>query len=219
MRIAVLPASILVRPVCRACGTLLSLDGGLCPCPILRHSRARGIPVGGPERRSAQRGLGFFIGIPIHSLVRQGHPLCPSVGSLCHYARGNSSSGRRRRALCWNARCPRPSLWPEPSGTPVHSSWICVCVSGIRHRRGPANRNIFFSCLSILLLLPVSISGIGVREVFSIFFFSDLDASPEQAVAFSWLLLSLSLVVALIGAGVHVWGTLSPLQPSSEKNA
>lgn len=64
---------------------------------------------------------------------------------------------------------------------------------------------IFFSSLSILLLLPVSVSGVGVREVFSIFFFKALDASAAQAVAFSWLLLSLSLLVALIGAGVHVW--------------
>lgn len=77
---------------------------------------------------------------------------------------------------------------------------------------------IFFSCLSILLLLPVSISGIGVREVFSIFFFSVLDASPEQAVAFSWLLLSLSLVVALIGAGVQVWELYRPSN-RLEKNA
>jgi len=64
---------------------------------------------------------------------------------------------------------------------------------------------IFFFCLSIILILPISVSGLGVREVFSIFFFKILDASAEQAVAFSWLLLFLGIVVALVGAGVQVW--------------
>lgn len=69
----------------------------------------------------------------------------------------------------------------------------------------PLTATIFFSCLSIILLLPISISGIGVREVFSIFFFKALHTSAEQAVAFSWLLLFLGLVVAIIGAGVQIW--------------
>jgi uncharacterized protein (TIRG00374 family) len=69
----------------------------------------------------------------------------------------------------------------------------------------PLAATIFFSGLSIILLVPISISGIGVREVFSIFFFKGLHASAEQAVAFSWLLLVLGLIVALVGAGVQIW--------------
>lgn len=64
---------------------------------------------------------------------------------------------------------------------------------------------IYFSCLSIILLLPISISGLGVRDVFSVFFFGILHASAGQAVAFSWLLFFLGLTVALVGAGVQIW--------------
>jgi glycosyltransferase 2 family protein len=69
---------------------------------------------------------------------------------------------------------------------------------------------IFYSSLSFILLLPVSISGIGVREVFAIFFFKVLDQSAEQAVAFSLFLLLLSSVIALSGAAVQVWELYRP---------
>ena len=74
----------------------------------------------------------------------------------------------------------------------------------------PLTATIFFSCLSVILLMPISISGIGVREVFSIFFFKALHTSAEQAVAFSWLLLFLGLVVAIVGAGVQIWELCRP---------
>jgi uncharacterized membrane protein YbhN (UPF0104 family) len=80
----------------------------------------------------------------------------------------------------------------------------------------PLTATIFFSCLSVILLLPISISGIGVREVFSIFFFKTLHASAEQAVAFSWLLLFLGLVVAIVGAGMQIWELCRPSNPCNK---
>jgi uncharacterized protein (TIRG00374 family) len=58
--------------------------------------------------------------------------------------------------------------------------------------------------LSLLDLLPVSISGIGTRDVALIFLFGLKGISPEQAVAFSLLYLFMSYwLIALIGAGVY----------------
>gem|GEM_PF-6915061 len=80
----------------------------------------------------------------------------------------------------------------------------------------PLTATIFFSCLSIILLVPISISGIGVREVFSIFFFKALHTGAEEAVAFSWLLLFLGLVVAIVGAGVQIWELCRPSTPGDK---
>jgi len=58
--------------------------------------------------------------------------------------------------------------------------------------------------ISLLDLLPISISGIGTRDVALIFFFGLKSISAEQAVAFSFLYLFMSYwLIALIGAGVY----------------
>ena len=58
--------------------------------------------------------------------------------------------------------------------------------------------------ISLLDLLPISISGIGTRDVALIFLFGLKDISAEQAVAFSLLYLFMSYwLIALIGAGVY----------------
>jgi len=58
--------------------------------------------------------------------------------------------------------------------------------------------------LGLLDLLPISISGIGTRDVALIFLFGLKGISPEQAVAFSLLYLFMSYwLIALIGAGVY----------------
>lgn len=59
--------------------------------------------------------------------------------------------------------------------------------------------------LSLLDLLPISISGIGTRDVALIFLFGLQGISAEQAVAFSLLYLFMSYwLVALIGAAVYL---------------
>lgn len=58
--------------------------------------------------------------------------------------------------------------------------------------------------LSLLDLLPISISGIGTRDVALIFLFGLKGISPEQAVAFSLLYLFMSYwLIALIGAAIY----------------
>ncbi len=59
--------------------------------------------------------------------------------------------------------------------------------------------------LSLLDLLPISISGIGTRDVALIFLFGLKGISPELAVAFSLLYLFMSYwLIALIGAAVYL---------------
>lgn len=59
--------------------------------------------------------------------------------------------------------------------------------------------------ISLLDLLPISISGIGTRDIALIFLFGLKNISAEQAVAFSLLYLFMSYwLIALIGAGVYL---------------
>lgn len=64
---------------------------------------------------------------------------------------------------------------------------------------------VFYSLLSVLLALPVSISGLGVRDVFAASIFTAFGLNPESGVAFSWLLLGLSIPSALIGGAIQLW--------------
>lgn len=64
---------------------------------------------------------------------------------------------------------------------------------------------VFYPLLSVLLALPVSISGVGVRDVFAASMFTAFGLNPESGVAFSWLLLGLSIPSALIGGGIQLW--------------
>jgi len=68
------------------------------------------------------------------------------------------------------------------------------------------NINISFFYLAIcsaiaclMTLIPVSISGIGTRDITLIFLFSFLGISSESAVAISMLTLSISIIMALTG--------------------
>lgn len=59
--------------------------------------------------------------------------------------------------------------------------------------------------LGLLDLLPISISGIGTRDIALIFLFGLKGIAPEQAVAFSLLYLFMSYwLIALVGAAVYL---------------
>jgi len=63
---------------------------------------------------------------------------------------------------------------------------------------------VFYALLSVLLALPISISGVGVRDVLAAGMFTAFSLNPESGVAFSWLQLGLSLPVALIGGIIQL---------------
>jgi uncharacterized protein (TIRG00374 family) len=61
----------------------------------------------------------------------------------------------------------------------------------------------FLSLLTLVELLPISISGIGTREAAAILLFSFIGFSADKAVAFSLIYLVLGYwVISLIGAGI-----------------
>ena len=86
---------------------------------------------------------------------------------------------------------------------PFIYGWILALAIGI-------NIGIFYfflviPVLSLLDLLPISISGIGTRDVALIFLFGLQGISPEQAIAFSLLYLFMSYwLIALAGAAVYL---------------
>lgn len=68
---------------------------------------------------------------------------------------------------------------------------------------------IFISVIGIINLLPISISGIGVRDVSLAFFFSQIGRSREEAIALSCLILSMVFVWSLISL-IALW--IKPLK-------
>lgn len=63
----------------------------------------------------------------------------------------------------------------------------------------------FYPLLSFLLALPVSVSGVGVRDVFAAGMFTAFHLNPSSGVAFSWLLLAVGIPNAFVGGGIQLW--------------
>lgn len=62
----------------------------------------------------------------------------------------------------------------------------------------------FFAMVSVAVLIPISISGIGVRDWVSVLFFTSINLDRPAAVAFSWLQLAGGLIVATVGGLVQI---------------
>lgn len=63
---------------------------------------------------------------------------------------------------------------------------------------------VFYSMVSVLVSLPVTISGLGLRDWFSLTFFQSMWGDGQAGVAYAWLALALGLILALIGAAVQI---------------
>jgi len=71
---------------------------------------------------------------------------------------------------------------------------------------GPTALLAFFPAVAIAQVLPISISGLGVREGLFVLFLRPLDVPTHQAVALGLLLYLLNLVVSLLGAPAFALG-------------
>ncbi len=74
----------------------------------------------------------------------------------------------------------------------------------------------FFCIIPIVLLvlqLPISINGIGVREGLYVFFLSLVGVDGSEAIAFSWIDFGMTLVMGLSGGVVFALRQLRPAQP------
>jgi len=86
---------------------------------------------------------------------------------------------------------------------PVAYGWILALALGINI--GFLFFFLVIPVISLLDLLPISISGIGTRDVALIFLFGLQGIPAEQAIAFSLLYLFMSYwLIALIGVGVYL---------------
>lgn len=64
---------------------------------------------------------------------------------------------------------------------------------------------IFIPITSILLFLPISIRGFGVREVMYVYFFTQVGATTAQSVSLSFLIQLLGIISSLIGGFVYLF--------------
>ena len=58
---------------------------------------------------------------------------------------------------------------------------------------------------TLIMLLPVSINGVGVREATLVFFFSIYGVSAESAIAFAWIWLAMLLGQGVVGGIVFMF--------------
>jgi glycosyltransferase 2 family protein len=63
---------------------------------------------------------------------------------------------------------------------------------------------VFYSIVSVLISLPITVSGLGVRDWFSLAFFQSLWGDGQAGVAFAWLSLMFTLVMAIVGGIVQI---------------
>ena len=63
---------------------------------------------------------------------------------------------------------------------------------------------LYIPVIQVIVLLPISIAGIGVREGAFVYFFTQLGVSRTQAFSLSLVVFSLSLCLAFIG-GIIYW--------------
>jgi uncharacterized membrane protein YbhN (UPF0104 family) len=55
---------------------------------------------------------------------------------------------------------------------------------------------------TLIMLAPVSINGVGVREAVLVFFFSLYGVNEEAAIAFAWVWLAMLLAQGVVGGVV-----------------
>jgi uncharacterized membrane protein YbhN (UPF0104 family) len=85
---------------------------------------------------------------------------------------------------------------------------------------GPTALLAFFPAVAIAQVLPISISGLGVREGLFALFLRPLGVPTEQAVALGLLLYLLNLIVSLLGApSFAIGGRRRPPPPEASSQA
>ena len=83
------------------------------------------------------------------------------------------------------------------------SFWLLMRALAIPASLGFAA--VFYSLLSVVLVIPVSVSGVGVRDVAAAGIFTAFGLKAPAGVAFSWAILLVSLPNVLIGGLIQIW--------------
>lgn len=68
----------------------------------------------------------------------------------------------------------------------------------------------FYAVNSVLVMVPLTVSGIGLRDWFAVLFFESLALPADAAVAFTWVSLACGLLFAGIGGLVQLYELFRP---------
>ncbi len=68
----------------------------------------------------------------------------------------------------------------------------------------PTAMFIIIPLATLVMLLPISINGVGVREAVMVFFFSLYGISSESAIAFAWVWLGMLLAQGMVGGVIFM---------------
>ncbi len=68
---------------------------------------------------------------------------------------------------------------------------------------------IFIPICVVLLFLPISIKGFGVREVLYVYFFTKINVAPAEAISLSFLVQIVGILMSIIGGLVYIYSKLN----------
>jgi uncharacterized protein (TIRG00374 family) len=95
----------------------------------------------------------------------------------------------------------------------VLAALMAARAVGMSNDVGPTALLAFFPAVLIAQVLPIGISGLGIREGAFVLFLTPLGVPTEQAVALGLLLYLLNLLVSLLGAPAFAVGSRTPRAP------
>jgi uncharacterized membrane protein YbhN (UPF0104 family) len=204
-RVARLPLSILIDRTIGFCALLILFDlccGALVSGWIEHESKLNGFSRVGFEAGAV---LLLLIGICASRLGNKA-----TVGLIAHTPgkKLRDLVGRLHTAL-YDAAA-RPVLLAAALGISllIHFTNTLIYYLIIRSLGAvldPVQILIFYTTLSVIVMIPISVSGVGLRDWFSMTFFAAAGLNGETGVAFAWVTLGVSLTIALIGALLQLW--------------
>jgi hypothetical protein len=71
---------------------------------------------------------------------------------------------------------------------------------------------VFAPMLTLLMLLPVSVNGMGVREGGMVLFLAPLGIDAASAITLAFVLFSVGVAVSLVGGVFYLFGATTTLQ-------
>lgn len=71
---------------------------------------------------------------------------------------------------------------------------------------------VLYAVISVIVMLPISVMGVGVRDSYCYFFFLALGYDPSLGVFYSMAILSLNLVGVLSGVVLHLWSSFASVR-------
>lgn len=95
----------------------------------------------------------------------------------------------------------------------VFAALFAAKAVGMGVEVGPTALLAFFPAVAIAQVMPVGISGLGIREGAFVLFLDPLGVPAEQAIALGLLLYLLNLCVSLLGAPAFAFGGRTQLAP------